>query len=211
MAKDYGRTPQKNQKSGFSKQLLLVLVSFLLGYLSALTLDFNNINAWVKTQLIAINPSQGTPKPVSQQAQLPKPKFEFYTLLASGEQAASPPSATQPTPSSASSTTAPPVKTQALVSTALANAVAAKPSKISKESSYMVQVASFKSKQEAERMKASLSLKGFIVSISAFTQQNTNWYRVALGPFVSRSQAEKAQASISKSEHIVGMIRKMNA
>lgn len=209
MAKDYGRTPQKNHKSGFSKQLLLTLVSFLLGYLSALTVDFTSVKSWINTQLVAQNLSPVAPKPVLH-AQLPKPKFEFYTLLASGQQA-SPPKVSQPaTAAQQAGTTVPVVKTQAVVSAALANVVEAKPAVISKDS-YLVQVASFKSKQEAERMKASLTLKGFMVNVIAVNQQNTNWYRVALGPFASRSQAQKAQLSISKSEHIVGMIRKMDA
>ena len=81
---------------------------------------------------------------------------------------------------------------------------------INKEA-YLVQIASFKRKQEAERMKAMLAIKVFNVNVAIVTQQQIQWYRVILGPFSSRTQAEQARASISASEHIMGMVRKMDA
>lgn len=217
MAKDYRRTPTKPQKASFSRQLLLVLVSFLLGYLSALSFDFTNLKNWVNTQVLAQNPAPSTSKTISpQQAQLPKPKFEFYTLLTNEHNevqethAQSQPIQPQPTQPQS---TQPQIKAQANPLSA-PDVITAKPSiivpPVSKEA-YLVQVASFKSKVEAEKMKAALTLKGFMVNITPVTQQQINWYRVALGPFTTRAQAEKALLSIGKSEHIQGMIRKMDA
>jgi cell division protein FtsN len=78
------------------------------------------------------------------------------------------------------------------------------------KNAYLVQIASFKSKQEAERMKASLALKGFVVSIAVVNQQQAQWYRIILGPYASRTQAEKARSSLAQSEHLAGMIRRMD-
>lgn len=224
MAKGYGRKNATPHRGSVSKQLLLVLVCFLLGYLSASVFDFTSLSGWVNTQLLAQHSAQITTKPVKEQAQLPKPKFEFYTLLASehaqaNEQVASagPVAAPQPVAAQIPPLNVPVVKNKPTIST-LANvgvskpvlAHAAPPAVISKDG-YLVQMASFKSKQEAERMKASLALKGFAVNIAMVTQQQTTWYRVVVGPFSTRPQAEKIRLSIARSEHIVGMIRKMDA
>jgi cell division protein FtsN len=229
MAKDYGRKPSRPHKGSFSKQLMLVLVSFLLGYLSALTLDFSSLSKWVNAQL-AQNSSQIIAKSSPQQAQLPKPKFEFYTLLAS-EHAPEEGQAARPNPTAQVAATqltaqpitqpiqlsGPTVKVQPTLPVPV-EIVAAKPLPIpivspisASKGAYLVQLGSFRSKQEAERMKAALALKGFVVNVAPVTQQNTNWYRVVLGPYPSRIEAKKAQGSVARSEHIVGMIRKMDA
>ncbi len=221
MAKGYGRKNATPHRGSVSKQLLLVLVCFLLGYLSASVFDFTSLSGWVNTQLLAQHSTQAT-KPI-QEAQLPKPKFEFYTLLASeraqtNPQVASvaPAAVPQPVPVQIPSTNVPMVKSPPAPST-LASAEVTKPlppraapSGVTKDG-YLVQIGSFKSKQEAERIKASLTLKGFAVNVTMVNQQQVTWYRVVVGPFATRPQAEKIRVSIARSERIVGMVRKMNA
>ena len=106
------------------------------------------------------------------------------------------------------------IKTQP-AATASTPVVSVKPAPLNTDpfnkDAYLVQIASFKSNQEAERMKAVLSIKGFRVNIAMVTQQQIQWYRVNLGPFSSRTQAEQARVSIARSEHIIGMVRKMDA
>lgn len=223
MAKDYGRKTAVRHKISWSKQLLLVLVCFLLGYLSASVFDFTSLNGWVNTQLAQ---HQVISKPAPQQAQLPKPKFEFYTLLTnervqpSTPQVANTATAPRSVPSSVQSVvqsaavaaeTVAKIKPQS-VAAAVVNAkpVAVTTGTINKNA-YLIQVASFKVKNEAERMKASLAIKGFPVSIAMINQQQITWYRVVLGPYASRPEAEKARMFIAKSERIVGMIRRMDA
>ena len=60
-------------------------------------------------------------------------------------------------------------------------------------------------------MKATLVIKGFAVNIAVVSQQKTNWYRVSLGPFHSKDDALRAQTNVARSEHIIGMVRKMDA
>ena len=80
---------------------------------------------------------------------------------------------------------------------------------VSKET-YMIQVAAVTRRQDAERLKASLTLKGYGVMIISPSETKVNWYRVVIGPFHSRSEAEKAQLNVARSEHIQGVIRKLD-
>lgn len=220
MAKEYGKRNSARNKGNVSKPLLLVLVSFLFGYLSASVFDYTSLSSWVNRQLAQhLGPTAAKLTP--QQAQLPKPKFEFYTLLASehnsGEQVATAaPTIVAPTTQALTPATPGTVNPAANKPAQVAAVITGKPVSIPppavvSKGTYLVQVAAFKSRQEAERMKASLVLKGFSVSITSINQRNMNWYRVNLGPYASRDQAAKAQGAVSRSERIVGMIRKMDA
>ena len=235
MAGHYRKRNSPRQRGNMLGQLLLVLVVFVAGYLSASLYDLANVRAWVGSHVLANNSTVIITKSGVQQAQLPKPKFEFYTLLANEQVAgaASSPTAVlpvKPLPLHASQEPAavaiqsskaaalplhaPLASVAAVAVTNPAPVVLAEkiPALIanSKES-YMVQVGSFKNMQEAERMKASLVMKGFNVKIATSTQQYASWYRVIIGPFASRTQAQQAQLAFAKREHIMGMIRKMDA
>lgn len=230
MAKDYGRRKPVRQKSSASKQFFWILASFLVGYLTATVFDFTSLSTWVNSNILAKKEEQ---KPasaiVAKKAETPKPKFEFYTLLAkdqSGPARLPPPVATipakplvQPVPNQAVAVTNSPPST---VQVAKATVVGAVPIPVkdakaiasitpANKGAYLIQVASFKNRQDAERMKATLTLKGFDVSIATASQQNVNWFRVIVGPFGSRIQAEKTQVNLAHNERIHGMIRKMEA
>lgn len=242
MAKDYRKkfpTPRNKKSGGASKQLSLVFLSFLCGYLSSSIVDLNSLSTWVHTTMLAKGKNTAQTQQVAQQAPLPKPKFEFYTLLAK-DHTSNPAavvaldnshltpvvSAPQTLASNVAAPTAPTVPHEKVASLPVAHAAvpttpvgppvvaaipASSPAAVAAKNSYLVQIASFKSRQEAERMKAQLTLKGFNVNIALINQQQMNWYRVILGPFPSRLHAEKAQVAVAHSEHIIGMIRKMDA
>ena len=222
MSKDYKRKNAARRSGGVSKQLLLMLVSFLLGYLSASIFDFTSLSSWVSTQVL-LQHTIPADTIVPQQAQLPKPKFEFYTLLAhehtdANIQRPAPAQAqviTPPTPEPTHPIANIPVINNQPVLTVDTSVVSAKPASsntdLFNKDAYLVQIASFQSDQEAERLKALLTIKGFRVNVAIVTQQHIQWYRVNLGPFASRTQAEQAKNLIARSEHIVGMVRKMDA
>lgn len=216
MAKDYGKRNSARHRGGASKQLLLSLMCFLLGYLSASVFDFTSLSNWVNTHILAQHTTPAAIKPAPLQAQLPKPKFEFYTLLASEHKDPIVPVVTAAPVAVATTTTIPsglPAKNSP-VAVPLSNVAPVKQSPnqvVTSKDAYLVQIAAFKSKPEAEKMKASLTLKGFMVNIAIVNQQNTSWYRVSIGPFSSRTQALQAQGAVARSEHIIGMIRKMDA
>ena len=213
--------------SSLSKQLLLVLVSLGLGYLTASLFDATSLSTWVNKQLLAQQTLKPTDKSIAQEAHLPPPKYEFYTLLTSDNHqvvkqpiqtapAAAPVVAavkptTQEVPVLALAQPIKPIQTEK--AKPMVKVVAAKPVKptSNNRNSYYVQVAAFKSNQEAERMKASLVIKGFTVTISMIQQNKANWYRVSLGPYGSLGLAQNAQSAIARREHIVGMVRQLDA
>jgi len=62
------------------------------------------------------------------------------------------------------------------------------------EHSYLLQAGSFKSKADAERMRAQLILLGLpnVHTNTSTSDNGTLWYRVRLGPFENRSRLSKA-------------------
>ncbi|KTC71635.1 Sporulation domain-containing protein [Legionella birminghamensis] len=236
MAKDYVRKRQAKQRSNAPRQLLLLLASFLGGYLTATIFDFTSLSAWVNKHVLAaqeLHPEATVP---AKKAEAPKPKFEFYTLLAkdsspqvlanrpgSASPRALPPAntatahtaqqatqVTRPTAAPVNAKTQAPALPQAVTVAESKPAANPAPAKNSKEY-YLVQIASFNRRQDAEQVKANLVLKGFDVIVTSVPQGQMIWFRVLLGPYHSRLQAEKAQAEIARSEHMKGMIRKMDA
>lgn len=231
MAKDYRKRNATRSKG--SKSYLWVFVAFVAGYICTSLFDISAINHWIKENLLTKQgeETQIAKKPTQVQG-APKPKFEFYTLLTNekvpaeveSKQATTPNSDIQATTNNAiARMKEEPI--QEVVTASVAQTTSKYPDKpgveiskkqtievpINNKESFLVQVAAFKTKPDAERMKATLLLKGFNVSIATATQNNSNWYRVIIGPFPSRLQAQKAQQAIAQSEHIMGMIKKMDA
>lgn len=231
MARDYGRKGSNSRhKSRAPRQFLWVIASFLSGYLAATVFDVTSLSNWIDKNVLAQEekPTPATPAVVKHEER-PKPKFEFYTLLSKDNSApvtnhaatAATPTKTIPTPAtpSAHAAAGQSVGQAAVHATQPAVAVVeskpvtdAKPSvpAVQAHESYLVQVAAFNRRQDAERLKALLVLKGFDVSITTIAQNRTNWFRVIIGPFHSRSEAEKAQTDVARTEHIKGIIRKFN-
>lgn len=225
MAKDYGRRRPTRQKSSLPKQLFWLLASFLGGYLAATVFDFTSLSSWINAHILTKHPSLKQAEVAIKEPVLPKPKFEFYTLLTKdgskpvAVMQPSKPTSSQPaaaasaaaTKTSSPSPSAPAAQTPAINKVVVSEA---KPlpitAALSKET-YLIQIAAFKNRQDAEHMKATLILKGFDVSVVATSPQQGAWFRVIVGPFNSRVAAEKAQVNLAQNERIKGMIRKMDA
>lgn len=234
MANNYRKKSTTARRGNMAGQLLLVCVCFVAGYLSASLYDIARLSDWVSTNILAKNVIPTAAQPGVAVAQLPKPKFEFYTLLANEQVAgSSQPTTQQPTavlPVKELPLHAPLAPTTVLATASSAPAavspVATTAAKMAPENklpallagnntnnkdAYLVQVASFRSMREAERMKISLVMKGLDVKIATINQQQVNWYRVFIGPFSSHTQAQQAQLAFAKREHVMGMIRRMDA
>lgn len=197
MARDYNKKSKPSTTGKTNSPWLLVLFAFFLGYLGGNVFNLSQLTLWIKSQVTSREARQEVQQqPTVAKSKLPKPKFEFYTLLA-GEEAKAP-----VVSKTATEKMRPPI--------AKTVAIPASPSKEKKEN-YIVQIASFNKKQDAERMKAELTLKGFSVMIKSVERQKSVWFRVILGPFANRIQAEKAQVAVARSEHVMGLIRKMDA
>jgi cell division protein FtsN len=231
MAKDYERRRSGRQKSSTSKQFFWLLTSFLCGYLTATIFDFTSLSNWVHKNILAKEPLPAA-KITATEDSLPKPKFEFYTLLTKdhGSEVSRPAlampakPATPPQTASAEKTSIAMSSAQTHVSSAgtegpnqsmhsppaVMEAKSVTVINSSKES-YVVQMASFKKRQEAERLKASLTLKGFDVAIVIAPPLQGGWFRVISGPYSSRMEAEKVQLAVARTQHIRGMVRKFDA
>ncbi len=236
MAKKYGSKHMVRSKGSGIGSLMLAFISFIFGYLISTVFDMNQLSGWLTAQVGGQSAQSVTPK-LKKQAELPKPKFEFYTLLTKEKDAQPLPNI--PVKSDSNSTrlvesTRSKLSSQAAVSNITSVPAAAidltvtqklplheplvipnlaqKPVvAVNQANKFVVQLASFKNLHEAEKMRAALMMKGFDVSIATAVQQQVNWYRVVIGPFVSRPHALQAQQALARSEHIVGMIRKLDA
>lgn len=214
MARDYGhRRPVRRGRSQ-PNLFLVVAVTFLLGYFTASFMDLEKLSHWVNSQVLAERtPKQEAPKATPKTAQLPpKPKFEFYTLLANEKvpaqgsaAAANTHAASNPTASAAlaAKAVARQSRAAAVVEVAEGRPLPAIPAT---KGSYLVQVASFKARKDAEHMKGLLTLKGFDVKVVAVTQAKGNWFRVVIGPYPNKASAQKAQVTLARTERLRGMI-----
>lgn len=233
MARHYSNKRSSRQSGSAPHQFLVVIVTFLLGYLTATIFDIETISHWMNTQVLAHHEVKQQPtKTRAQQAQIPpKPKFEFYTLLANEKVGgatqtnantvahrtsapASPAQLTSPAAIAASaiaatthssSTKSNPTRPQQTVPVKVAQGKPLAAAQVSK-GSYLVQVASFKVRHDAEDMKGLLILKGFNVHVVPVSHAQGNWFRVVIGPYSNRVLAQKAQVSLAKNERLKGMV-----
>ncbi|KTD74233.1 SPOR domain-containing protein [Legionella tucsonensis] len=230
MTKEYGNRRSSRSRSSAPHQLLVSTFTFLLGYLAASFCDIETVSHWVNSQVLAHQEMKKEPaKSEAQRAAIPpKPKFEFYTLLTnektSGSQThANAAGSVQPAAASASTTS---VNASSTATTATASSSARTNTSIAQQHSgaidktltaklasstdrgkFLVQVASFKARKDAEQMKGTLILKGFSVYIVPVNHATKgNWFRVVVGPYSNRALAQQAQMILAKNEHLNGMV-----
>ena len=63
---------------------------------------------------------------------------------------------------------------------------------------YLMQCASFRTRAQAEEMKAKIAFQGLEALIRHSTGSHGDWFRVILGPYESKRDAEKAKHSLRK-------------
>ncbi len=66
---------------------------------------------------------------------------------------------------------------------------------------FILQVASFKSQQDAEQLKAQIAFSGQIAYIQSIEVNGTQWHRVRVGPFDSGREADKQKRALEKGGH----------
>ena len=197
MAKDFKKNKKPQRPRRHTSPWLLVLTAFFCGYLSGSLFDVSQLGGWLNARIAQVSQNKTEPQTLATQAKLPKPKFEFYTLLTQNE-------AIPPVQSPKAAAPHPPASPPIAAKRPLAQQKKAK-------ANFVVQLASFHQKKDAEQMKAELILKGFSATIESINRQNRQWYRVVMGPFSDRIEAEKAQVAVARSEHTMGLVRKMAA
>ncbi|MCW8109269.1 SPOR domain-containing protein [Alteromonas ponticola] len=63
---------------------------------------------------------------------------------------------------------------------------------------YLMQCASFRTRSQAEEMKATIAFQGLESQIRPSTGANGEWFRVILGPFETKRDAERAKHTLRK-------------
>lgn len=226
-------------------RLANVFFVFLIGYVTANFFNFTQLTGWIHQITGAAHQTPAHTK-VSTKPKVPKPKFEFYTLLEKIEEDRASSTKTRPHLPAAAATVAtkpvlpiplnlankntimqkkgaieanasPLLPKTALVSNASAQLTKAatmdtqntRVTSAQDKNTYWIQVAAFKGKTDAERLKVTLTLKGFDVKIRAIASQQGQWFRVLLGPYPSKNVAEKMQLAIAQNEHIQGMVYRL--
>ncbi len=71
----------------------------------------------------------------------------------------------------------------------------------SKEYSYILQVGSFKSRSDAEELKARIAFSGQIAHIQEIDVNGTQYHRVRVGPFDSSREADKQKRQLEQGGH----------
>jgi cell division protein FtsN len=216
--------PVKSQNKG---QILLVLMSFVTGYLSSTIFNMNQLEAWLNNGLKQV--SSYAPKPVQIAVNTPKsaptpqaPKLEFYTVLTKADKHVLPANpeiaqANEKTAAAINQIVVTEESKKTLVPVEVAKQIPPeipKPKelpRVANKGGYVVQLASFRYYAQADKFRAKLILKGFDVKISAIRQGTMQWYRVMLGPYASIHDAQKAKLIFQAKEHAPGMIRQMDA
>ena len=236
MAREYGSRKSSRSANGVPQQVLVMVVTFLMGYFTASIFDIEKLSHWMTTQVLENHEAKyEVVKPQAQKKAAPvKAKFEFYTLLAN-EKGVKPNQSANAHPANpnvvaanaASAHQATTVATAATTSTSNAlnkpnqpirpqpmpvKVVTAKPVTTipvsARNGNYVVQVASFKTRYDAEHMKGSLTLKGFEVTVVPVTTPTQgSWFRVVIGPYPNRTLAQKAQVILARTERLNGMVR----
>ncbi|RUR08806.1 SPOR domain-containing protein [Legionella sp. km772] len=245
MARESGSRRASRRGNSLPQQVLVMVVTFVLGYFTASIFDIETLSRWMTTQVLENHEPQQVIAQAKPKEQIPpKQKFEFYTLLANEKGvganqagtthgttatitnphqvtaaaansavASATPQSARPITASVSSTATTRVavsqSNQAISAQPKAVQVTtAKPVAPSRGANFVVQVASFKARNDAEHMKGLLILKGFEVSVVPVSTPNQgNWFRVVIGPYPNRALAQKAQVILAKTERLNGMIR----
>lgn len=64
---------------------------------------------------------------------------------------------------------------------------------------YLMQCASFRTRAQADEMRAKIAFQGLEAQIRASNGSNGEWFRVILGPFDTKRDAERAKHTLRKS------------
>jgi len=148
--------------------------------------------------------------PASTQAKAPqptKPNFVFHQILPEMEvvvpdeqlgASASPPRIPKPAP-----------QAKAVPTEKRPPRPASEPAKAaSGGGSYLVQVASFRSTSDAERLKARLALLGIQARVTKVNVNGKDWYRVRAGPYKGKLEVSKTRGLLS-SNGLQGIVVKL--
>ena len=120
----------------------------------------------------------------TEETPVPRPRFDFYTMLPEGEgEEPAAPAEEAAAPSNNTQTPAPPAEY------------------------FVLQAGSFRQIEDADRRRAELLMLGLDPTMEPSDSDTGRWYRVYLGPFASRAEANRAR-SLTAGEDIETLLLK---
>ena len=173
MARDYAKTPKPSDKKS-TPGWVWMLGGLSIGlFISFLVYINNNTSSSNKTSLtesigklfdeskkVAKQAQQQTKEKAKEALKESKPKFDFYTILPELEIAIPEEELTE---TKSSTQTVTPANTPS--------------------ANFILQAGSFRSMEQADRLKAKLALQGIVANIQTVKiNNNDTWYRVRIGP-----------------------------
>ncbi|WGL15512.1 SPOR domain-containing protein [Microbulbifer bruguierae] len=114
-----------------------------------------------------------------------KPKFDFYKLLEENEVKVPAPKNQQ-------------VRVRESDSEKNTDSSATARSEPESDLVYILQAASFRDREEAERLRAQLMLANLDVKVESATDSRGTWHRVLVGPYTNRSKVAKARSILAE-------------
>ncbi|WP_105102474.1 SPOR domain-containing protein [Microbulbifer pacificus] len=171
------RNSRRPQSSGKPAWVWFVLGNFVGGFAVFIFL-LDDIKA-EKNKVVA----GSKPEPQAQAPAESKPKFDFYKLLEENEVKVAPPKNQQVRARGADSSE---------------NSPAAQQEEAQPDLVYILQAASFRDKDEAERLRAQLMLANLDVKVESATDSRGTWHRVLVGPYTNRSKVAKARSILAE-------------
>lgn len=172
--KPAARKAQAQRHSGDPQPRGKGLRLFMTGMATGVFLSFLVYLGTLPKPLAPGQEAAGTAQPEAE-AEVPKPRFEFYTLL--------------PQQTIEVEEDVEPVEPAADVSKPPTAAAAPQP--------YFLQAGSFRQREDAERRRAELLLLGLEPKIEESTVDSGRWFRVSLGPFESHDTVSKARGLLA--------------
>lgn len=188
MARDYKHRAEPKKPRKHAPSWAWLLAGFLLGvFTTGLVWLKSGSGArettWIGTEPAPASriesPSLGRPEEAPRVK--PSLEFDFYTMLPEMEVVV--PDEELVPPSSSVNTTDKPKSKGAV-------------------DSYILQVASFRSSSDADRLKAELAFLGYRARVQkANVAAGETWYRVRIGPFAGTDELQRARQKLARSGH----------
>lgn len=196
MTRDYKDPERRKRSASATPPWVWLLAGLIPGLFIALLIYLGGYTSDDKSTHLSVPPLDTPEKPASDARavrKLPepdplpapaasKPRFDFYTILPEMEVAIP-----------EKEVTGKPVQGLAQVEAA---------------GTYVLQAGSFKSFEEADRLKASLVLLGIEANIQTVTVNKDTWHRVHIGPYKELTELNEVRARL-KQNHIDAVLLKI--
>jgi cell division protein FtsN len=169
-ARKVGAQRRDDDRQPRGRALRLFMTGMLTGMFLSLLIYLNTLPK-------SAEPGMDTASIPQPEAEIPKPRFEFYTMLQEqtiGEEAEAEVETVEP----AADVIKPP-----------ASNAAPEP--------YFLQAGSFRQSEDAQRRRAELLLLGLEPKIEESNGDNGRWFRVSLGPFATHDAVSKARSQLA--------------